>query len=126
MVFKKKIEPFTKSSDNDLKMKENEEIPGKICEIVYLIGYIVDAKFKFDIKFPSFEKQKKMTKADDDIILNSYNQCRKDLKPYPLEKKTSIEIALILKKHNITNFVDPDYYPILKEVEVDAREYFSL
>ena len=74
MVFKKKIEPFTKSSDNDLKMKENEEI----------------------------------------------------LKPYPLEKKTSIEIALILKKHNITNFVDPDYYPILKEVEVDAREYFSL
>jgi hypothetical protein len=83
---------------------------------------MVNAKMKFDIKFPSFDKQKEMTKADDEIILSSYNICHISLKPYALEKMNSLEIRDILKQYGIINFVDPDYFPGLKEVEVDARE----
>ena len=78
---------------------------------------------KFDIKFPSFEKQKKITKAEDEIILLAYNICKDALKSFALDKMTNLEITDIFKIGNITNFVDPDYLPDLKEVEVDAREF---
>ena len=122
LIFKEKIDPFTKSIPNDLKKTDSEFIPGKVCEIQYLIGYLVNSKMKFDIKFPSFEKQKNMIKADDETILASYNICNSSLKPFALEKMSSLEITDILKQLGIVNFVDPDYYPWLKEVEVDAKE----
>lgn len=125
MIFKEKIDPFTKGT-TELKKNDKGEpelIPGKVCEIQYLIGYVVNAKMKFDIKFPTFEKQKKMTKTDEEFMINNFLNCQNLLKPYAFERFSPSEITDLFKQLNITCFVDPDYCPQLKEVEANAREY---
>jgi hypothetical protein len=99
---------------------------GKICEMEYLIGYHVNSKIKFEINFPTLEKQKNLIQTDVDLLSNQLELCERHLKYIAYEVLPFTEFSNLLKNFNIKQFVDWEFSPkIFSEIEISIDEYIS-
>lgn len=77
---------------------------------------------KFLINFPTLEKQKKLIESDEEIIIENMEICEKVLKDLAFEILTEEELNKIFIENNIKIYVDFNFSPIVKEMEVNTFE----
>lgn len=132
-VIRETIDPFTSCKEFVRSDGKDYNLKCKLCELQYLVGYLVSCKIKFDVKFPSIETQLEIVDKDD-----YYNEISNDKKlikiknyfknydlSFCLENKLA-EFHEFMKLNHIAIFIDHNFYPFkIKEMIVPADPMMS-
>lgn len=102
--------------------KKEDFTKNKICEIEYLIGYKVNCKMKFEIKFPSLEQQKRLILVDEQLIKHDLFLCSTHIRHLALEFVKIEEIIKVISDNAIKYFIDEEFPPLKNEIDVETFE----